>query len=72
LVVFINNHYHHDYYLNQNCVFKVVGKHLICHFTDFPGEVETNLLSDVFDGKKIVIGGSDPDRPWRGSKKLYP
>jgi hypothetical protein len=70
LVVFINNQYHHDYYILQTCNFKVVGKHLICHFTDFPGEVETNLLSDVFAGKKIVIGGSE-ERPWRGSRTLY-
>lgn len=70
LVVFINNQYHHDYYILQTCNFKVVGKRLICHFTDFPGEVETNLLSDVFTGKKIVIGGSE-ERPWRGSRTLY-
>ena len=71
LVVFINNHYHHDYYINQTCAFKVVGNYLICHFTDFPGEIETNLLNDVFAGKKIVIGGSEEALPWRGSKKLY-
>lgn len=71
LVVFIDNKYHHDYYMNQTCTFNVVGKHLICHFPDFPGEVETNLLSDVFAGKKIVIGGSEEALPRRGSKKLY-
>ena len=70
LVVFINNRYHHDYYINQTCNFKVVDKHLICHFRYFPGEVETNLLSDVFAGKKIVIGGSE-ERPWCGSKQVY-
>lgn len=70
LLVFKNRKYYHDYYLLQTCNFKVVGKHLICHFTDFPGEVETNLLSDVFTGKKIVIGGSE-ERPWRGSRTLY-
>ena len=70
LVVFINNRYHHDYYINQTCNFKVFKQKLVCHFPDFPGEIETNLLSDVFAGKKLLIGGSE-ERPWRGSKTLY-
>jgi hypothetical protein len=70
LIVFIKNRFSHYYYLNHTCNFKISKKHLICHFVDFPGESETNLLSDVIAGKKIVIGGSD-ERPWRGSRQLY-
>lgn len=70
LVVFLNDKYSHDYYLNQSCGFIIIKSNLICHFTDFPGLTERNRLSDVFAGKRLLIGGSEV-RPWRGSKELY-
>ncbi len=70
LVIFKNNRYNHDYYINHTCIFKVNKHYLICQFRDFPSEIEKNRLADVFAGKKLLIGGSEV-RPYRGSKTLY-